>query len=717
MKALVYHPPYKTFGRPLTPEILEAIGIVNDCDLTKEDGGTVRRFDFWTTTSRRDILYRQGGISLNASRSGRERRLEVTELREGEQSGEQRAHGIEAVMQCAPNALWSPRTWSYTSWMRTATGRVDPQTVLTERGSCRRRLLVRNLNGHVETERLPGTGLIAGHWGLWEAVRHLPRERGFDLGFGCLEHLRKFKPDHHLGFQGGFRAELAGRKLWCFRFVQHGFGILPTEYLLDETGRLLFVIDANRVAVSAALRREPRLTPRWRRPRLPAPAVTTGRKSRGAARPPNILFIISDQLHWRAFSAAGNRHLATPAIDSLCRRGVRFDNAYCTNPICAPSRSSMFSGRMPSETGVNRLSHTARLRSGLPTAGEWLTARAGYESVYAGKWHVGPCHTYDIPGFRVLCCGQDHRGDISDVTVSHACEAYLRNRRGRDPFLLVASITQPHDVCDWLRLNQLHKRVPPFDLPGLKLPPLPENFRAEPKEPAYLPRYRTEQCEPNVGRWTTAEWRWYLWNYYRMVEMADAEMARILHALEASGQADNTLIVFTSDHGEGVGEHRLDRKNFHYEAVVRVPLVCALPGRIPAGKVNRRALVSGIDLMPTFCDFAGVAPPPLTTATSLHPVLAQGRNATRTGVAVEMSVRTVGRVWRSARFKYAAINEDPVEQLFDLTRDPGETRNLAGHPAFRRVLEEHRSALAAWEQALDRAPDSPVFNPSNAGGV
>jgi arylsulfatase A-like enzyme len=396
-------------------------------------------------------------------------------------------------------------------------------------------------------------------------------------------------------------------------------------------------------------------------------------------------------------------------MDSLCRSGVRLESACCTNPICSPSRSSLFTGRMPSETGVNRLHPSASIRPEIPTIGQWL-GKAGYDSVYTGKWHVPACHSYEIPGFRVLGSGQDHRGDVSDVTVSHAAEAFLRQRRSREPFLLVASLTQPHDICDWLRLNQRHKRVPPYPLPRRAfpaLPPLPPNFGAHPSEPVYVRRYREEKCEPNLGGWDRVEWRWCLWNYYRMVEMADAELGRILAALAASGKAENTVVVFTSDHGEGMGEHRLDRKNFHYDSAVRVPLVFSWPGRLPANQVNRRALASGIDLVPTLCGFAGVEPPPMTTAVDLGPVLTGRAREARPFLGVELSVRAVGRVLRTPRYKYAVFAGDPVEQLFDLQADPGETRNLAARHQFRDVLQTHREHLAAWEQRLCPVADAP----------
>ena len=707
MTQLEYFPPYQSFGRPLTPEILEAIGIITRDPSARGEDDRGGQFEFWTTTSRRGVLYEQGHLTLTSRPSGSARLLDVREVRRGEQAGEQREHVIDAEIECAADALWSPVRWRYTSVMRGPPGRVLPEASLVEEAVRTARVVERRIDGRRERETLPGRGALAVHWGLWEAVRHLPREKGFAVRFDCLEHLRKFKPGHSLRFLDSTEPTIAGRRIRLHRFLQQGRGILPTEYFVDDEDGLLLVIDANRAAVAAALR-PARVLGQVKRPRV-KPVAASARPARVKDAPPNILFVCTDQQHWRALSAAGNRDLATPAMDALCRQGVRLGAAYCTNPICSPSRSSLFTGRMPSETGVNRLNSPEGIRPELPTIGQWLGARAGYDCVYAGKWHVPQCHSYDIPGFRVLAAGQDHRGDISDVTVSHAVEAFLRRRR-REPFLLVASLTQPHDICDWLRLNQQHKRVPPYPLPrsaGSEWPPLPANFRSIPREQKYVGRYRDEKCEPNIGGWDQREWRWYLWNYYRMVEMADAELGRILATLEATGHTENTVVVFTSDHGEGLGEHRLDRKNFHYEAAIRVPLLFSAPGRLPARAVRRHSLASGIDLMPTFCGFAGVDPPALTTAVDLRPLLLGKVAAARECLGVEMSVRAIGRVARTRRYKYSVFADDPTEQLFDLADDPGETRNLAGRGTHAGVLREHREQLARWERRLAPAPNAP----------
>ena len=178
----------------------------------------------------------------------------------------------------------------------------------------------------------------------------------------------------------------------------------------------------------------------------------------------------------------------------------------------------------------------------------------------------------------------------------------------------------------------------------------------------------------------------------------------ISRILRREADAENTLVVFTSDHGEGLGEHRLDRKNFRFEAAIKVPLVFAWPGCILENVTERTTLASGIDLMPTLCAYAGVAPPPLITVQNLRPAL-EGHVArnVRRFLPVEMSMRAVGRVVRSERSKYAVLAGEAVEQLFDLQLDRGETRNLVRKLSYEEIRREHRAALGECERRLQPA--------------
>ena len=430
---------------------------------------------------------------------------------------------------------------------------------------------------------------------------------------------------------------------------------------------------------------------------LAAPAVLT---SQTKARP-NVLFILTDQQHIDSISAGGCPYTRTPNMDSLVRNGVSFAQSYCPDPLCSPSRSAIFSGRMASETGVT--SNGRPIRDPIPNLGQWFSANSDYETIYSGKWHVPRTYTNSIPGFRVLPGGVSGAGNMGDSCVSRSCEAWLRNRVSSKPFLMVTSFLQPHDICEWLRINMRNQDELPFRELQDQLPPLPANFEFEKEEPAYLRRTR-QKLEPAKGDWGRQHWRYYMWSYYRHVEMVDGEVGRILQALRETGHERDTVVVFTADHGEGLAHHHMVRKSISYNEAACVPLVISWPGAMPAGKTNRTHPVSGYDLYPTICDYAGIRPPAVMRGRSLRP-LVEGKPQDSQRFIVTEIPGNVGRVLRTPQYKYVTYANDPVEQLYDMHADPGETRNLAH--SHEPVLKEHKKMLRDWEARLDTAPGVP----------
>ena len=412
------------------------------------------------------------------------------------------------------------------------------------------------------------------------------------------------------------------------------------------------------------------------------------RTARAAAARPNFLFVMADQLSIDAISGHGNRFVRTPNLDRLARAGVSFRESYTAYPLCSPARSSMFTGRMPSETGV--INNGLPIRKEIPNLGQWLGGR-GYETVYAGKWHVPNSYSTSIPGFTVLPGGYGGQAHMGDAAVSRACQAWLHNRTSQSPFLLVASLLQPHDICTWV---SSHVREADWEkmvrIEGA-LPPLPANFEYDRTEPGVLRAGRRP-------KWSATQWRYYLWSYYRHVEMVDAEIGRILDALEDSGRAKNTVVVMTSDHGEGSAHHHMVLKNYLYDEAAKVPLFVSWPGETPAGAENTADLVSGIDILPTICDYAGLAAPPDVTGRSLRPLVERRKTEWRELVVSE--VARGGRMVRTRDCKYIAYEKDPVEQLFDWRTDPGETRNVAGDSKYAGALADHRRLLKEWEGRL-----------------
>jgi hypothetical protein len=203
---------------------------------------------------------------------------------------------------------------------------------------------------------------------------------------------------------------------------------------------------------------------------------------------PNVLVIMTDQQHIDTLSAGGCPHVNTPAMDSLMHRGVSFTQSYCPNPVCSPARSAVFTGRMSTETGV--VSNGKRIRKDIPNIGQWFSDMTSYETVYAGKWHVPRTHTLDIKGFRVINTGIAGHGILGDATTSRACKGFLRNRSKDKPFLMVASFMQPHDICEWLRLNTYDPKKLLYKGLAQELPPLPKNFNTHHAEPDYLKKTR-----------------------------------------------------------------------------------------------------------------------------------------------------------------------------------------------------------------------------------
>ncbi len=425
-------------------------------------------------------------------------------------------------------------------------------------------------------------------------------------------------------------------------------------------------------------------------PGLAAPTV------QGGARP-NFLFILCDQMNLDAMSALGNPHVSTPNLDRLAASGVTFMQSHSTNPVCSPARSSLMTSRMPVETGV--VHNDLGIRPGMPNMGRWLGDEGGYETVYCGKWHLP--HGYAPPGldgFHVLPTGSG-QGQGDDAWVSRTCEAYLRNRArssASDPFLMVASFMQPHDICYWM-INP--RTLVPDELPFAELadqlPALPPNHKSFPAGPKRIGK-------GYAGFTTDEQWRYYLYCYYRMVEMLDADVGRLLDAMYDTGLAKDTVIVFTADHGEGAGRHSNVQKWHPYDESMKVPMLCSWPGHIREGLVDEEHLVCGLDLVPTLCDYAQIKTPPRALGRSLRPVLEGGSTSWREYVVSEWKGQ--GRIVRTPQYKYVCYEGDPAVQLFDMAKDPWEMVNLAEQPGHGDIIKDHQKLLADWNTQMDLAP-------------
>jgi len=437
-------------------------------------------------------------------------------------------------------------------------------------------------------------------------------------------------------------------------------------------------------------------------------------------RRPNIVFIITDQQAATMMSCTGNRWLKTPALDRLAAGGVRFERAYAANPVCLPNRFSLFTGHMPSKVGIR---HNGDGRNGVPKrfaeqAMGHLFRKAGYETVYGGKVHLPRGMGVQQCGFRGLT--SDSRGKLAE-----ACAQFIKGKHER-PFLLVASFINPHDIC-YMAIND-HRRTknqrPIGNLdsricegliaePRKRLaafveqcPPLPANHAVPDREPeAITEKFLKGRMFRYYARaqWPDEMWRLHRWAYCRLTEMVDRHVGVVLDALRDAGIEENTLVVFTSDHGDHDASHKLEHKSILYDEAARIPLVLSWKGHIPAGRVDDHHLVSnGLDILPTVCDAAGIASPKGLLGASILPVARGDRDVQWRGhLAAECRF---GRMLRTMRYKYVVYDSgENREQLFDLQTDPGETRSLADDPKHKAVLDEHRKLLAAW---VERAGDA-----------
>ena len=454
---------------------------------------------------------------------------------------------------------------------------------------------------------------------------------------------------------------------------------------------------------------------------MSAAGLTMGARAWGQERNgkrPNVLFIMTDQQHAGMMSCAGNRWLKTPALDRLAASGARFERVYACNPVCVPNRFSLQTGRMPSAVGM-RLNN---VRLAVPdemianSLGP-LFRQSGYETVYGGKVHLPGTLTHGMreAGYRFL--QPNSRQKLADRFVG-----FLKAPHEK-PFLGFVSFINPHDIC-YMAINDFarskgrppHSNVDSRTCEGLlerarksgdltrfvrdHCPPVPPNVEPPVGEPECITTHYTKVRafrEYARTQWPDHMWRLHRWLYCRLTEMVDQKIGEILDALRESGLEEDTLIVFTSDHGDMDGAHRLEHKSVLYEESVRVPFIMSFRGRIPAGRVDETHLVSnGLDLLPTLCDYAGIPVPEGLDGRSLR-AIAEGRTEVggwRDHVVAESQN---GRMVRTSQYKYVVYDcGRNREMLVDVVADPGEMTNRASDPRLSAVLNKHRRLLAEW---------------------
>jgi len=472
---------------------------------------------------------------------------------------------------------------------------------------------------------------------------------------------------------------------------------------------------------------------------------------------PNILLITSDQQHYSTLGAINDR-IRTPALDRLCREGVRFDRAYCPNPTCTPTRASIITGMYPSQHGAWSLG--TKLFEDVPTVGQQLS-RAGYYTALVGKAHFQPLASR--PGMESIECQpilrdldfwRNFRGpwygfDHVETARMHACESHAgqhyaiwMEEKGlanwRDYFA-----AWPHDPEDVRRryaqrhwdlpeefhytrwtgqrtraqIEQALTRDGPFFIWSSYHDPHPPYVVPEPWASMYAPgdmlpgelvEGEHDKNPIHFAKTQEEDYDWWIQShrgeaihgggphlhdreelkkdmavYYGMVSFMDDEIGRTLDCLDRLGVAEDTIVIFTSDHGHFLGQHGLIAKAIHhYEDLLKVPFVVRWPGEAPAGEVSQ-AMQNLVDLAPTFLSAAGLDVPGLMTGVSQLETW-RGGQAARTWSITENHHGTRHYHMRSyvnERYKITVYRDGEDGELFDLAEDPGELNNLWRDPS------------------------------------
>ncbi len=437
---------------------------------------------------------------------------------------------------------------------------------------------------------------------------------------------------------------------------------------------------------------------------------------------PNILIIIVDQQRADVCGCYGGEANVTPNLDRLASRGTRFTQAYCPYPQCSPARASLMSGLEPISTGIGIQSDyrmfgditVERLDPGLPALGP-LFREAGYQTGYIGKWHLDANEPHDdmrargfdyffnstpvvadaVPsaataGYCGHIAGVGHSTESWKGLQAHRAAEFIRDRAGGDaPFLLVYSDLRPHPPYNVTQADL--DRFAPDDMP------LWPNIRDELGTRPVVHRRLRE----NIMRdWTPTddEWRTILRHYVALNGAVDLDVGTVLSALEESSVADDTLVVYLSDHGDYCGAHgNLSKGVAPYEELLRVPMVLSWPGHFLSSATCEK-LVTHMDILPTLAESAGVEIPGEIDGRSLNPLLSGERCLWRDNVVITHHGNAYGlctmRAVITADYKYVYWPYDTAE-LYDRKADPWELENRIDDAALHGVVERLHEMLVA----------------------
>jgi choline-sulfatase len=459
---------------------------------------------------------------------------------------------------------------------------------------------------------------------------------------------------------------------------------------------------------------------------------------------PNVLFLIADDLNCD-LRAYGHPQVQTPNIDRLAQRGVTFERTYNQYPLCSPSRSSMLTGRRPDTTRVLANPRSGRVAADYtssPHFREFIPETVTLPQLFRQHGYVaarvGKLYHYGVPGqignsglddpqswdYVVNPAGRDkaeehkvfslvpgsYGGVLSwlaaggsdleqtDGLVATAAIGLLEQYRDR-PFFLAVGNFRPHTPYvapkKYFDLYPVHR---------ISLPTRSPDDRQRTPAPAYA----SASARAEQDRMTDDLRRQAIQAYWASISFMDAQVGRVLDALERLGLADRTIVVFTSDHGYHLYDHGLWQKMSLFERSARVPLIVAAPGKAGNGRTTL-ALSELVDLYPTLADLAGLPAPTYLEGVSLAPVLADPARTVKDAAFTQVRRGELnGYTVRTQRWRYTAWDEGRQgEQLYDMQADPGEVTNLASNPQWAGTAADLRQRLRDYARPA-RASTAPV---------
>lgn len=438
-------------------------------------------------------------------------------------------------------------------------------------------------------------------------------------------------------------------------------------------------------------------------------AAGTGARGQSSQRPPNIVFLMTDNHRWDLLGCMGNEIIETPHIDRLAERGVRFANAFCTTSICAATRASILTGEFRREHGYTFTMppmNLQRLDGSYPA----LLRAAGYRTGFVGKLGVevdprAPERLFDFFRRRIASSTanpyyrESSDGSVKHLTTINGDDAveFIRTNRSDQPFCLSVSFSAPHPEDDNLEQYIYDRRYRDLYEESYIPPPPASEHRYFHDLPGFI------QVSMSRQRWfrrfdEADKYQRMMRGMYRLITGVDAQVGRIAAELENRGFADNTVVVFTGDNGIMVGEHGLTGIWLMYEGSIRKPLIISDPrlAKSRQGAVVEQMALS-LDCPVTMLDLAGIEAPQAMRGRSLVPLLEGDAVEWRKDFFYEhlYERETIPKSEgvRTERFKYVRYFErNPVyEQLFDLATDPNEVKNLASDPRHERTLATLRA--------------------------